>query len=96
MAALIDRVTVAITAADSVFTGAGSYVTVTNLDGAGIIYFRVDGTAASAADENYAVPAIAGAYKTVPIGSLKTVSHIATVAALATIELHDNPPCYCH
>ncbi len=53
MAVQIDRVTATTTAADSTFTGAGGWVTVTNLDAGGIIYFRCDGTTASAADRQY-------------------------------------------
>ena len=92
MAVQIDRVTATTTAADSTFTGVGGWVTVTNLDAGGIIYFRCDGTTAAAADENHAVAAIAGLSKTVRAPKDKTVSVYATAATVCTVELHDRRP----
>ena len=92
MAVQIDRVTATTTAADSTFTGVGGWVTVTNLDAGGIIYFRCDGTTAAAADENHAVAAIAGLSKTVRAPKDKTVSVYATASTICTVELHDRRP----
>ena len=89
MAVQIDRVTAPTSAADSTFTGTGAWITVTNLDAGGIIYFRCDGTTASAADENYAVAAVAGLSKTVKAPVSKTVSVYATASTICTVELHD-------
>ena len=52
-------------AQDVVLSGKGNAVRVTNLDGAGIVFFRNDGTTAAAADENYMLAAAAGASKVV-------------------------------
>jgi hypothetical protein len=47
--------------------GPGLGITVVNLDGAGVVSFRIDGTTADLADENYFVAASAGAFRTVPV-----------------------------
>lgn len=90
MAANISRSSITTGATTISFTGSGRHVTVTNLDGAGIIYFRTDGTAASASDENHAVAAVAGLSSApVSVGSNRQVSVIATATTLGLVELHD-------
>lgn len=69
-------------------TGGGEAVMVTNLDGAGIVFFRLDGTTAAAADENYTVPAAAGAYKIVRVGRTGvTVSVYASATTKVSVEM---------
>lgn len=89
MATFIDRVTATTTAANVTLTGNGSWITVTNVDAAGIIYFRADGTTAAAEDDNYIVAAVAGLPKTIKAPSNKTISIYATASTLACVELHD-------
>lgn len=54
-------------AQDVTLNGPGIGITVINLDGIGIVTFRIDGTTANLADENYFVAASAGAFRTIPV-----------------------------
>lgn len=78
----------ALTSATNVtFTGHGEGVAVVNLDGGGVIFVSVTGTA-SAADEMFMVPAAAGAMRIIdgdPVG--KTYSCFADAATKVGLEV---------
>lgn len=74
-------------ATDVTFTGRGEGVSVINLDGAGVIFVSVTGTA-SAADEMFMVPAAAGAYRIIPGDPVgKTYSCFASTATKVGLEV---------
>lgn len=93
MAVRIDNISATTTAADATLTGVTDYVLVTNVAGAGRVYFRTDGTTAVAgADENYALPAVGGASKRVSVArksGTTTVSVIASATTEVTVEAVD-------
>lgn len=74
-------------------TGAGKRVVVTNLDGAGKVYFRLDGTTAvQAADGCQAVAAAAGASAELVAGQGVdgvSVSVISSASCAVHVELID-------
>ncbi len=67
------------------------WLRVLNVDGAGIISFRVDGTTAVAsAAENYCIPAVAGAFREIPVTGLKTEGGKVSVSVICstTVKYH--------
>lgn len=75
------------TAAQDVVIQDGFYaLEITNVDGAGIVYARNDGTTAvAAADDTVPIPASPGAFVVLHGGS-KTVSLIATASTLVGVR----------
>jgi hypothetical protein len=89
MAVRIDNISVGTSGATATLTGPCDAIMVVNVDGAGVVSFRIDGTAASdQADENYVVPAIAGAYRkiSVPRGWGGSVSLDASATTQVSVE----------
>lgn len=75
------------TATNVTFTGKGEGVCVVNLDGAGVIFVSVTGTA-SAADEMFMVPAAAGAFRIIPGDPTdKTYSCFASAVTKVGLEV---------
>lgn len=89
MAIRMSTVTATTSAQNVTLTQPGEGVLVCNLDGAGRINFRVDGTTAVLdADENYFVPAAAGAYKIVEVDTDDVVvSVIASASTKVGLEI---------
>lgn len=75
---------------DVILTGPGMGISVVNLDGAGIVSFRVDGITAGLNDENYFVPQSAGSFKSIHVQKWPcTVSVHANVTTKVCIEVVD-------
>ena len=93
MAIRIANITATISAANATLTGKGEFISVTNVGGGGKVYFRLDGTTAvAAADENFALPAVGGAFRTVNLprtSGSTVVSVIASASTEVTVELED-------
>lgn len=93
MAVRIDNISATTAAADATLTSPCDQVLVTNVGGAGKVYFRADGTTAVAgADENFALPAVGGASRTVSVprkGGSTVISVIASATTEVTVEAID-------
>ncbi len=77
-------------AQDVTLNGPGVGISVVNLDGQGVVAFRLDGTTAAAADENWFVGASAGAFRTVSNSKWPvTVSVYASGSTRVSIEVVD-------
>lgn len=85
------RATVTTSAGNITFTGNGRVIRATNLDGAGVVYFNNSGNTATAADENEALGAGAGAQCSfnapAKIGGVITISAIASASTLVHLRL---------
>ena len=78
------------TAQDVVLNVPGMGISVVNLDGAGIVSFRVDGVTATNTDDNFFVPQNAGSFKSIHIQKWPcTVSVWASVTTKVCIEVVD-------
>lgn len=78
------------TAQDVVLNGPGAGFDVANLDGAGYIAIRYDGTAADDADNNFFVPKAAGAHKTFSCEKWPvTISVWASATTVVSLEVID-------
>lgn len=92
MAVRIDNISVTTSGATATITGKPDAIMVVNVDGGGVVSFRIDGTTASdQADENYVVPAVAGAYRKVhvPRGWAGSVSLDASATTQVSVEAVD-------
>lgn len=81
-------VTVTTSAQDVTITGRWEVLEVTNLDGAGIVYARADGTTAvAAADDTDAIPAAAGAFINIDdaVRSEDTTRVVSLIATASTV-----------
>lgn len=90
---MADRKTVTVTVAqDVVIDGPANNLIVRNVNGGGYVSFRMDGTTAtSGGDDNYVVPAIAGAKRTLSCGQWPvTVSVIASASTVVHLEASDS------